>query len=386
MALTRLRNNYELEDYDEKRQGALIAMVECCPRQSALYVLSLVFFWQYLVIRRRTLIEQVFTNQYSTSDRITMLTALAIGARTLANLWVPPSAVSRALQFPSKMLPPALHRRYATPGEQNAAEGLVQEALSGITKRLLDQGKEEAEVTLAHHPEVIREKRLRLGASRAGIHALHPESRSLTSKQQAELKPNPDAFTAIAAEYFIMPLLNHMWLLLRDANTRVTPYGGAGTAVIFDTAVLTQFLDVLAVLVHAARHSSTFLAIIAPAALEMAMVLGSRPITLSKNDAIATRDERPLGSILTAGLEVALVVLDGSIELDQGKTLALEHGVLLRGISAWSGGVLDAVDVGKKMPGGGGEVEGKLAATAAGVVMNAQKIEGRWGRSMRTEY
>ncbi|KIJ35771.1 hypothetical protein M422DRAFT_782450 [Sphaerobolus stellatus SS14] len=375
MALTRLRNTYDLETFDENRQGALIALIECCPRQTA-----------------QTLIEQFFTNQYTTHDRITFLTSLAIGARSLAGLPVPPSSVPRAPQFPSKMLPPALHRRYATPEEHQLVgeEGSVQKMLGGITKGLLEESKEEAEEAVKGHPDVVRQKMLRLGTSkkglgRVGIQEVSSSGSSLSKPSKAIPKPNPDAYTAIAAEHFIMPLINHMWMHLRDASTR-TGRGGTGTDVIFDVLVLSQFVGTLGVLVYAARFSPTFLAVIAPAALEMGLTLGNRRVSMaeisSTQNSASTSNSTPNASLLLSSLSLTHIILSGSVSLDSGRTLALEHTVLLKAAGAWAGEVLDAVERGRKVEGGGGAVETRLGAAAAGVVIGVEKVTGKWGGGM----
>lgn len=38
IALAGLKDAYELEGFEEKRQGALNALVECCPRKAAMQV------------------------------------------------------------------------------------------------------------------------------------------------------------------------------------------------------------------------------------------------------------------------------------------------------------------------------------------------------------
>jgi len=288
------------------------------------------------------------------------------------------------------MLPPALHKKYATPEEKAITDGRVQQLIGGITKGLLEQRKEDAEEALRDHPDIVREKRLRLGSSRSGlgrtgIQELSGSSRTALQKTQPII-PNPDSYTAIAAEHFVMPLINHMWLHLRDASTRTNVRAGAGTGIIFDTIVLSQYLGTLAVLIHAARHSPAFLAIIAPAAFEMGLTLGNRQVSVAEINASESQSKVPIAAVIVSALELVLVVLDGSMALDQGRRLALEHDVLLKAAGAWAGEVLDAVEAGKKMPGGGGDAEGKLGAAAAGVVIGIQKVEEKWGRAMRIDY
>ncbi|KAH0830519.1 telomere length regulation protein-domain-containing protein [Lanmaoa asiatica] len=133
-----LNNNFDLDDFDNKRQRIAIALVTCCPRISA-----------------ECIIEEFFKNQYSSDQRSVMLSALALGARELASL----SIYSRALQslttqrttFPSKMLPPILHQKYLATSSANALQPLLED----ITKAAIDRSQE---ATVDKVPEVVRER------------------------------------------------------------------------------------------------------------------------------------------------------------------------------------------------------------------------------------
>ncbi|GJJ13190.1 hypothetical protein Clacol_007441 [Clathrus columnatus] len=371
IALLMLRNNYDMEDFNEKRQAALVALVECCPKKTA-----------------QTLVEQFFTNQYSTTDRLTMLTALAFGARTLAGLVASPTPGSSypKIAFPSKLLPPALHHRYATQEEIQQVQ--IGQILGGITQLALEKSKSEVEDALitTGNKDAIRTRMLKLGSTAHGIKRGQIEVLETTTSALTKLPPIPpsETFTVLAAEYFIMPLINHMWLYLRDTDTRIRK-DVAGTGMILDTNVLAHFLSTLAVLVHDARNSTAFLAIIAPASIEIAITLGSRPIeaqrksTDTRSPSLSTATP---ATVLTAALELALFSLDASATLDDGRTLALENAALIMALSSWAGEVLNVFERGHRILKGGGETESKLNAVAAGVVIRVEKIVEKWGRTI----
>jgi telomere length regulation protein len=320
-----------------------------------------------------------------------VLTALALGARALAGLAVPPSRIAEGknMAFPSKMLPPALHRQYVTTEEQEQARGRqVRRLVQGITGAALQRSKEEAEEAV---PEVVRERRLRLGSTRPQVTEVVDSSalppRSLT-RAGTTLQVS---FADVAAEHFIMPLVNHMWLHLRDVETRTRGRSGTGTGIILGSVVLAQYLGTLAVLVHAARHAPAFLGVVVPGAIEIAAALGRRGV----DDAVDGKGEFGGGvgvgevdlmareaAVFTAALEVALIALDASVELDGGRSLGLEHTALLLDVGEWAGGVLAAVEGGRRVSGGGGAVEGRVAGAAAGVVIRVETVVERWGRSM----
>ncbi|KAJ8078610.1 telomere binding protein [Marasmius tenuissimus] len=100
--LVGLQDNFDLPEFESKRQNALNALVACCPRIAA-----------------PCIIEEFFKNQYSTNQRYVILNALAFGARELAALTIPPSANTPS--FPSKRLPGPLHQKYITDGSSNTA-------------------------------------------------------------------------------------------------------------------------------------------------------------------------------------------------------------------------------------------------------------------------
>ena len=53
-------------------------------------------------------------------------------------------------------------------------------------------------------------------------------------------------------------------------------YHGAGTGLVLNPLVLASFLRTRLVLVDASRHSPSFLSVLAPDALELALTLGMR--------------------------------------------------------------------------------------------------------------
>lgn len=51
ISLVMLRDNYELRSFTERRQSALIALVECCPKRAAQYDQSFIFILWFLMLR-----------------------------------------------------------------------------------------------------------------------------------------------------------------------------------------------------------------------------------------------------------------------------------------------------------------------------------------------
>ncbi|KAJ7694168.1 telomere length regulation protein-domain-containing protein [Mycena rosella] len=361
--LVGLQNNYELEGFSAKRQGALNALVSCSPRTAA-----------------PCIIEEFFKNQYSTDQRYAMLNALALGARELASLSVPPSSVPQSrIAFPSKTLHTHLHRMYL---EDNIQEGVLPQILDDISREALNR---DAETNVDKVPELVRERRLRVqkppGVTEVERHRTF----------HVPLKQNM-TFNEVAAQYFTAPLINRFWLFFRDEQTREERtahqdgrqrYQGAGTGLILNPIVLSHFLATLAILVHASKNAPEWLAVIGPDALELAITVGTKPVSTMEAD-----DEEILGSkskeasVLSTALELALVVLDGCLELDGGRALGLDHTALLLGVGEWATAVFSRLEKGAKMEGGGGVQEVKLKRAAAGVLLKVDSLTSRWRRSM----
>jgi telomere length regulation protein len=377
-----LSNNFDIKGFNERRQDALTALVACCPTRAA-----------------PSVVEEFFKNQYSMDQRFVMLNALAFGARELAGLPVPPSTVDPGrIAFPSKRLPPGMEKKYITATDHaNAVAGApVQGLLQDISRDVVANSKEPSGPEPA---QLARERQLRIRQP-AKVVPLPPPSGSTTLfRPQAPVQKPRTSFTTVAAEYFIHPLVSRFWLFLRDEQTReertsylpeLHRYRAAGTGLLLSPAILAQFVATLGVLMHAARNAPVWGAVLAPEALELAVTLGARKISmLDEEEDQKGGTERGEGgaggthaSVMSAALELALVVLDGSIDLDRGKTLGLEHTALLVGVGEWAAKVFAALDRGERVKGGGGEQEVRLVRAAAGVCLKVEEMTKTWGRSM----
>ncbi|TRM61806.1 telomere length regulation protein-domain-containing protein [Schizophyllum amplum] len=360
-ALASLQDNYDLEGFEEKRQGALTALAACSSRKAA-----------------PALSEALFQNQYSAVQRYAILNALALGARDLAGLSVPPSAVPAArTAFPSKMLPPALHQRYLADSQ---AAGPLPHLLEGITRNALDKNR----------PPLKMPSPLSLAN---GAFACALNRRSPKSAHRLRQRHPRKTFTEVAAECFIMPLINRFWVYFRDERSREERtahraahqrYRGAGAGLVLGALVLSRFLGALAVLVHAAQNAPEWLAVVAPEALELALTLGARPVSVAELNAGGQDDEEngKQAAVLTAALELAIVILDGCLELDGGQSMGLEHTALLLGVGEWAGAIFSQLEKGALVEGGGGEHEVRLRRAAAGVVLKVDEMTAKWRRSM----
>ncbi|KAF8333991.1 telomere length regulation protein-domain-containing protein [Cantharellus anzutake] len=367
LAFVGLQDNYDMSKFEEYREKGLTALVACCPRIAA-----------------PCIIEQFFHNQYSTTQRFAMLTALALGARELAGLTAAPYIPSKL--FPSKMLPSSLHERYMMEG--SSRETTLALLADSISQMALQRGKEDAEQKV---PQIIREKQLRLKSDASRL------VRETGSHEQLG-----SGFKDVAAEFFIMPFVSRFWQYLRDEQARESRsyqgsgqryrYRGAGTGMILDALVLRQILNTLAVLLHAARHSIAFLSLLSPETLELAVSIGTRPASLtSPLGSIASQDEadgdgdqgETHASVVAAALELTLVILDASKDLDGGRVLALERTSLLLAVREWAGDIFRLLETrGSVDLGSNSSTLNRARRAAAGVTLGVQEVMEKWGRSV----
>jgi telomere length regulation protein len=276
-----------------------------------------------------------------------------------------------------------MHRKYITKGQVD--RDLVPALLEDISRMAIDEQRRSAE----DMPAIARERALKIKKAPAVV--------ELASQSRTIFEPSPlkkTSFNQVAAEFFVAPLINRFWVFLREEQTREQrtshmegqqKYHGAGTGLILNPLILSHFLRTLAILVNAAQNASEWLAIIAPDALELALNLGTKPMGRGEleDDEDGTRQEKE-ASVLSSAMELALVILDGTIQVDGGRTIGLEQTALLLGVQEWAMKVFTSLEDGIKIPGGGGVQEAKVRSTTAGVLLKVEEITSRWKRSMLT--
>lgn len=330
-----------------------------------------------------------------------MLNALALGAHELAGLTLPDTAAVRPLtgdrvSFPSKRLPGTQHQRYLLASSTRQVQGLLRD----ITRLSIENTRE---ANADRTPNLVRERQLRIWQPAKVAEVKQPSpAQVLEQIRMSQTRSAMTKFTDVAVECFLYPVMNRFWLFLRDEQTReertahrdvLHRYRGAGTGLILNALVLSHLLATLGVLVHVSRNAPAWLAVVAPDALELAVTLGTRPISRSVEDEDDDDDENESDGelrggedkdarVLTTALELALVVLDACVEVDGGRSLSLEHTTLLLAAGEWAQGLFTRLEKGVLVKGGGGTGEVRLRKAAAGVVIKVDEVAERWRRSM----
>jgi len=250
----------------------------------------------------------------------------------------------------------------------------------------LSGAREDAEGTL---PGAAREKLLSVRARTS------TRSATLSRSQPSSSTPT---FTSLAAKTFILPLVNRFWLYLRDTATsslsssRSGSYGGGAAApVLLEPILLGRFLATLAVLVHAARHSLAFLAVVVPEVITFVLAIkpsgpsavrAARPHPRAGDD---IDDESGLDEdlVTSAALELVLVALDATVQLDGGRTLMSSStangggGALVVDVKEWAEEVFE-----REERRGGRDGVGRAGRAAAGVLLRVEEVSAKWRLSV----
>lgn len=314
-----------------------------------------------------------------------------MGARELAGLSVPQAPrTTRSIDFPSKTLPPTLHNKYISSADipLNRLLGYdpdnqLDQAIDGIRNLILSKGARKGEETVS---ELAREKRLRVDEIRRP--KIAPVNSHASSQMGRLARPPVVAFKDIAAEIFVLPLINRFWQHFQDSSTREeravmmgARYRAAGAGMVLSPMAMEKFMMALALMLDAARYSPLWLSVICPEALELAVTIGirhpPRPLLSGEEGIDPSRAE---AQVLSAALELTLVCLDISVDLDGGRTLAMDKAVLVMAVGEWASGVFKVESEGGEVSAGqGGRIEGKIKAEAAGVVVKVGEIGEKWG-------
>ncbi|KAH0544155.1 hypothetical protein FGG08_001600 [Glutinoglossum americanum] len=205
-----LNDKYDMENFQEMRLQAMIALLVAQPLKMGQWFS-----------------KTFFDGDYSMGQRASILSTLGIGARELAGYKNEDAALTGAgpaLQFPSKMLPEKLHAIYATPVSPV-------DALSERLERAMIAPMAAEAADKISGPDVLK---VRTFSSRMEV-------------EKRRKKPIANELAKIVAEGFFFPLTGRWWVQLKT-------YGGK--SVYFDPFLLTSFLKTLALILHASGPST----------------------------------------------------------------------------------------------------------------------------------
>ncbi|KAF2707753.1 hypothetical protein K504DRAFT_446860 [Pleomassaria siparia CBS 279.74] len=242
--LTGLNDHFDVPEFNEQRQSALIAILLAKPGPMA----------QWFA-------RSFFSGDYSFTQRIAMLTTMGVGARELAGLkdTATEDLIPAKAAFPTKTLPPNLHKIYAS--DSNPVERITKD----LTKQLLSPIAAGAADQLSG-PDILK---VRTFSSRMEV-------------EKRRQKPIPNALAQIVADNFFFPLTGRWWI-----NTH-----NSSDSLYNSSHLLPPFLHTLALLMNAAG----------PNTLALPQMTREFWDLLLSVRALATKDKGVLSSLLFAFL------------------------------------------------------------------------------------
>lgn len=310
--LTGLQDNSDLEDFAQQRQQALIAVLLAKPAQMA----------QWFA-------RSFFSGDYSLTQRIAMLTTLGLGARELAGMkdsstddLIPPKP-----SFPSKELPPHLHKVYSANQDTNP----VSKITSSMARAMLSPIASQAADQLTG-PNILK---VRTFSSRMEV-------------EKKRQKPIPNALAQIVADNFFFPLSGRWWLQVRNS----------GDSIYASTHLLPPFLQTLSLLLNASG----------PNTLSLPQMTQEYWDLLLSVRGLAGKDKAVLNAVLFGFLML--------LETNENKErIATVHGKELMETQAWAKMVFDGL-------GAGSEEDERIRVLAAGVVVRCQEVVEKYQRRL----
>ncbi|KAI9840246.1 MAG: telomere binding protein [Sclerophora amabilis] len=206
---TGLQDPFSIDDFQNLRLQAMIAILLSQPLQMAQWF-------------ART----VFEGDYSIGQRATILTTLGLGARELAGFENEDSSSTRGT-FPTKLLPEKLHKLYAKDANSpiaTIASKLEHDILEPLALQAADQ---------LSGPAALK---VRTFSSRLSIEKTRP-------------KPTANDLAKVVAEGFFFPLTGRLWMSLQSSSLSIFAHH----------LLLPHLLRTLSLLLHASGPNTPLL-------------------------------------------------------------------------------------------------------------------------------
>ncbi|PHH69150.1 hypothetical protein CDD80_6979 [Ophiocordyceps camponoti-rufipedis] len=216
--LVGLQDKFELDDFIERKQQAMIALIVAQPKAMAPWFA-----------------RAFFEGDFSLSQRTAVLVALGMAARQLAGQQTPPSP------FPSKKLPERVEQLFLDPSSQQQSPSsqlkpLPQNALAAITASLTSSFLGPLTAQAADNET---------GPNALKLETCTQRYKSSSHKIRPRLRPIPNTTASLLATSFFAPLTAHFQLALRTAK-----------ATVLNPGLLSLYLQTLAIVLHAAGPST----------------------------------------------------------------------------------------------------------------------------------
>ncbi|KAK0558652.1 telomere binding protein [Tilletia horrida] len=345
LALAALQNNWSTKHFEERRTGALTALIVAAPQSAG-----------------GCIIEQYFSGHYSIAQRMAMLNSLVEAARELAERGGQKTPLT-AKQTAAKN-----------------ADALINLAAGGARQ----YGEQKyPEVRQANSLNVLRGPRGTLIRETGPVEKRNGRPVNVPSLPGARTA-SIARYVDVASSTFIFPLLNRFWAVINDAGARhsrslqasrgasrrpaASVWQGAGVGSVLSASAVGVLLDALAVLASLARNALDFQRVIVPELLELSIATPRAMLPLIGQD----EDSDGMGRIHEGAITLAVILVDAAREADQGRFLRREKGLLLRELDAYAGEVFKLEHEKERGP---SSAMGRAGRASATLLLRLQEIQ-----------
>ncbi|KAE8227435.1 hypothetical protein CF319_g86 [Tilletia indica] len=346
LALAALQNNWSTKHFEERRTGALSALIVAAPQAAG-----------------GCIVEQYFSGHYSIAQRMAMLNSLVEAARELAE---------RGGQQTSLVAK-------QTAGKN--ADVLIRQA-AGEARQYGEQ----------KYPAVRQASNLNILRAPRGTLISETSSKSVAARRDGRpvnVASLPGAsisksarYLDIASSVFIFPLMNRFWAMINDAGARQSRslqasrgarrgqsvWQGAGTGSVLSAQAIGALLDALAVMASLARNALDFQRVLVPELLELSLATPRAMLPLIGRDV----DSDDMGRIHEGATTLAVILIDAAREADAGRFLRREKGPLLRDLDMYAAEVFKVENEKERGASSGMSRAGRASAT---LLLRLQEIQ-----------
>lgn len=283
--LVGLQDKYDIENFLDMRQQAMIAILIAQPVEMG-----------------KWFSKTFFDGDYSISQRASILTTLGLGAQELGGHGSESTELASKTSFPSKALPEAMHKIYA---DKTSEEGAVDRLSTELSNTIIAPMAAELADKLTG-PAVLK---VRTFSSRMAV-------------EKKRKKPIANALAKVVADSFFFPLTGRFLIHLKA-------FGSSKSNVVFQPYLLALFVKTLALLLHASGPST----------------LSLPQMTSEFWDLLLALRTQSIGDITV--IEAMLFAFLTILEVNEDKRrLVTENGRQMLETQGWVDGILGRVGAG----------------------------------------
>lgn len=310
--LVGIQDKFNLENFQDMRLQGMIAVLLSQPSKMG----------QWFA-------KTFFEGDYSLSQRASILTVLSIAARELAGFKEEDASLTTvnafpSNSFPSKLLPPGLHKVYATAEQKMLSQGPIDDISQKLSNTMI-QPLAASVADKVTGPDILK---VRTFSSRLAV-----ESR--------RKPPSANKLSAVVANSFFFPLTGRFFVHYKA-------YGGKN--IIFEPFLLSSFLKTLGLILHASGTST-------PQLPQMTIEMWDLLLSFRTEG----ESDKSIGQAVLFGFMTLLEVNEDK------RRFVEEHGKGLLETRKW-------VEIFFAKLGSGSEEDDKIRALAAGVLFRIQEV------------